>query len=91
MTVLLVTYDLKKPGQNYDEFYKVIKTHPWAKLSESSYAIVTDEAPKVIYAKLYSHIDGGDQLFIMTLANSWWGRASDQTPEVMTWLKKYLP
>jgi hypothetical protein len=41
MSVLLVTYDLNKPGQNYEELKKYIDKFDWARLSESSYAIET--------------------------------------------------
>ncbi len=60
MAVLLVTYDLKKPGQDYSDFYKVIKSYGWAKLSESSYAISTDKSPTTIYNELAPHIDKND-------------------------------
>lgn len=48
MSALLITYDLKKPGQDYSDFYKIIKSYSWARLSESSYAIATTEIPKSI-------------------------------------------
>lgn len=48
MAVLLVTYDLAKPGQNYEDLLEYLKGFAWARLSESSYAIKTDLQPQVI-------------------------------------------
>jgi hypothetical protein len=87
MTSLLVTYDLKKPGQDYKEFYDVIKSYSWARLSESSYAIDTEESPKTVYDKLSPYIDVNDQVFIIGLRPSWYGHASEQ---LYQWLRTHL-
>ena len=58
MNVLLITYDLKKPGQDYTDFHKFIKSYgAWARLSESSYTVQTDEDPSTVYNKLAPHMD----------------------------------
>ena len=48
MAVLLVTYDLNKPGKDYNDLLKTIKSYAWARLSESSYAIKTDQSPQQV-------------------------------------------
>ncbi len=53
MAILLVTYDLNKPGQEYDEFYEIIK----------SYAIDTTDSPAQIYEKLSPHLDTNDFIY----------------------------
>ena len=60
MSVLLVTYDLNKPGQDYTDLLKVIKRHSWAKLSESSYAVETDLTPHQLYSQLEPYLDSSD-------------------------------
>lgn len=88
MSVLLVTYDLKKPGQNYSEFYKVIKNYDWARLSESSYAINTYDSPDTVYAKLKPHMDSNDNVYIVTLVRPYSGFGPE---EVNKWLEARLP
>ena len=87
MAVLLVTYDLNKPGQNYSDFIDTFKQYPWAKLSESSYAIDTTKSPNSIYSELKPYIDKGDQVYIITLSKplSYWGPKT-----VNAWLEERL-
>jgi len=87
MAALLVTYDLRKPGQDYSDFYNVIKSYSWAKLSESSYAIATTETPEAVYDKLSPHIDKGDQVFIVGLVANWFGFGPE---DIYQWLKNHL-
>jgi CRISPR-associated endonuclease Cas2 len=87
MSALLVTYDLKKPGQKYDDFYDIIKSYGYARLSESSYAIATNESTKTVYDKLAPYIDKNDKLFVMGLKEEWTGFG---TQEIYDWLHKNL-
>jgi hypothetical protein len=73
MAVLLVTYDLNKAGQDYAGFYSVIKSFPYAKLSESSYAIQTDLTPEAIFNQLTPHRDQNDYVYIITLKKPYIG------------------
>ncbi len=72
MTVRLVTYDLRKPGQLYNAFYKTLHSYPYAKLSESSYAVETQETPQQVYDKLAPSIDKNDQIYIISLSRPLW-------------------
>lgn len=87
MTALLVTYDLQKPGQDYSGFYDVIKSYPWAKLSESSYAIATTITPSSIYDQLSQHADQNDHVYVIGLKGPWRGRGLE---DVNSWLEKNL-
>ncbi|MBI5034515.1 MAG: hypothetical protein HZB51_28665 [Chloroflexi bacterium] len=88
MSVLLVTYDLKKPGQDYADFLKVIRDYPYARLSESSYAIATTESPTAVYNKLRPYQDDNDQLYIVNLKSPWMGYGPKKVNE---WLDSNLP
>jgi hypothetical protein len=88
MSVLLVTYDLNKPGQDYADFLKVVKDYPWARLSESSYAIETTESPTEIYEKLRPHQDENDNLYIIKLTQPFYGWGPER---VNQWLSQRLP
>jgi hypothetical protein len=87
MSVLLVTYDLNKPGQNYDDLKKYIDKFPWARLSESSYAIETDLSPEQIYSALSGIIDNTDQIYIVTLTGPYCGQGHEK---VNQWLDERL-
>ncbi|MBN1187314.1 MAG: hypothetical protein JXB49_33860 [Bacteroidales bacterium] len=88
MSILLITYDLHKPGQNYDDFYKVIKQYTWARLSESSYVIDTNNTPSEIYNQLSPHMDKNDQMYIITLKNPF---ISYGPKPINDWLSQRLP
>lgn len=90
MAVLLVTYDLNKEGKSkvdYDKFYKLRNSYPYARLSESSYALETNETPQQLYEKLKQVIDPNDYIYIITLKRPYFGFGP---PAVNQWLEKRL-
>jgi hypothetical protein len=91
MSVLLVTYDLNKEGKSkvdYDKFYKIRNSYPYAKLSESSYALLTEETPAALYDKLKGVIDANDYIYIINLKRPYAGYG---LKSVNDWLEKHLP
>ncbi len=87
MAVLLVTYDLKKPGQDYSALLDEIKSYSWARLSESSYAIKTTETPDTVFDKLRPHVDQNDYIYVITLNNPRRGYGPEKVNE---WLEENL-
>ena len=87
MAILLVTYDLNKPGQDYKDFIEAFKKYEWARLSESSYAIETTKSPETIYNELVPHIDKDDRVYIITLTRPLWYWGSKKVNE---WLEARL-
>ncbi|CAB3956101.1 hypothetical protein [Achromobacter ruhlandii] len=89
MAVYLVTYDLNKETKRppiVDEVKKI--ADGWAKLSESSYAIVFNGPPGDVYALLTPMLDDNDALYVISLRQPFDG----QGPEaVNTWLVENLP
>ena len=88
MSVLLVTYDLNKPGQDYKDLLKLVKSYAHARLSESSYAIITDKSADTVFEELKKYIDKNDNLLVINLNKPFAGR---QAQEVLDWLTKNLP
>ena len=89
MSTLLVTYDLRKSGQDYSDFHKVIKSYGiWARLSESSYAVTTTDSATTVFNKLSGHMDGNDTLYVITLRSPYFGQGPK---EVNSWLAGQLP
>ncbi len=88
MSVKLITYDLNKAGQNHAEVLAKIKSFGiWAKLSESSYAIVSYLTPDQLYQQFRPLIDDNDNLLIITLKKPCQGWTSK---EVGNWLENQL-
>lgn len=87
MAILLVTYDLNKQGQDYADFYKFLEKYSYARLSESSYAISTNNSPSDIYNALFPHIDKNDRLYIITLNQPYAGFG---LTEINDWLAANL-
>lgn len=83
MAILLVTYDLNKPGQNYPDLLPAIKAYPFAMLSESSYAIETTKSPESVFKALSALLDANDTLFVLTLSSPYAGRGPEL---VVDWL-----
>ena len=88
MAVFLVAYDLNSPGQHHAELLKKIKKFPWARLSESSYAIEAgDLDPVQIRSLMRGVIDANDTLIVIALALPF---ASFASKKVNEWLLLYL-
>ena len=89
MSVILITYDLNSPGQNYEKLVgKIKKFDAWARLSESSYAVRTDLAPTRIFEILKPYVDPNDQIYLINLTRPFAGQGSE---EVNKWLADNLP
>ena len=84
----IITYDLYKPGQNYDELIKAIKTYYWCKIAESAWVVTTTKSSSEIRDHLKSKIDKNDKLFVGKLTGeaAWYGESDDVTK----WLKENL-
>lgn len=87
MSVYLVTYDLKSPGQKYEKVLERIKKHSWARLSESCYAISTNWTVNQVYDDLRTVMDKNDYVYIITLSYPYVGYGAE---EVNDWLKQHL-
>lgn len=87
MSSLLVAYDLNRPGQQHVKLLEAIKSYPWAKLSESSYAIATYENATSVFNKLRSLLDSNDTLHVVRLNSE---HQSWTTQDVHNWLGQNL-
>jgi hypothetical protein len=74
MAVLHITY---KPNPDtaaaaYEEFCKVLKSYRSIRLSQSNWAINTDEPPKAVWQKLKDYIYLDEYLVMLPLDASLW-------------------
>ncbi|CAG9714684.1 conserved hypothetical protein [Clostridium neonatale] len=84
--VFVISYDLNKPAQKYNELYKLIETisnNNCIHILESTYIIKSTKSSKEIYEFLASALDNNDELFISEVTNNHYGQLkSDDWPNV---------
>ncbi len=89
MSVLLITYDSNKPGQDCEKILDFIKSSSgWAQLSETSYAIQTAETPERVFQQLTPFLSENSKLFVINLTYPY---AGVMGTAVNTWLERNLP
>lgn len=72
MAVLMITYDLKQPGRDYDSIHKYIKDNfTWCKGLESVWLVDTHISPSKIRDDLKALADKNDVIFVAALTNDW--------------------
>ena len=78
--VLIVSYDLVNPGQNYEALLRRIKAYAsWARLGGSAYLIYAEATPVQVRDNLSGVLDGNDKLFVgvCPAPSAWWGMPQD--------------
>lgn len=71
MISMIIEYDLRTPGRNYDELYKAIKNFSeWARITESTWFIKTSDSCVQVRDKLLAHMDGNDRIFVAELTGT---------------------
>ena len=67
----IIMYDLRAPGRNYEQLYQAIKSYgTWGKLTESSWAIVSNQTVENIRNFLLNFIDGNDRIMVILSGKS---------------------
>jgi hypothetical protein len=85
--VLIISYDLSNPGQNYERLLKIIKSYPrWARLGGSAYLILTNQSPVQVRDKLTTALDNNDKIYVgpSPRPSAWSGMPED----VANWILK---
>lgn len=85
----IITYDLRKPGRNYDDLYDAIRAYNiWAKIAESVWFISTQDTCAAVRDKLSKTVDANDIIFVGELTGiaAWKGLST----EVSEYLKSNL-
>lgn len=72
--VYLITYDLNRPGQNYDGLYKAIKKlGAWWHYLDSTWLVDTNLSSDQIYARIKPHVDDNDHFLIIKVTRDYTG------------------
>lgn len=68
MASMIIEYDLRQPGRDYDSLYEIIKGYSqWARITESTWFIKTEETCIQVRDKLKAAMDSNDRLFVGAL------------------------
>lgn len=66
----LITYDLKKPGQNYPKLFEQIKRLGNAfHCMQNTWLLKSDMSSMEILRHLENQVDGGDSVFVVQIAD----------------------
>jgi hypothetical protein len=90
MSCLLITYDLNKPGQNYDDLYEVIKNlgSHWWHYMDSTWLVASTLTPDQAVDRLKGVVDGSDRLLVIDVKGD--SRQGLLTEDAWDWIKKYM-
>jgi hypothetical protein len=79
MAVHAVSYDLRKPGRNYQGLYDRLAAWNAFRVLQSVWIIKSDSKPIDICSDLIKYIDAGDGLMVGQLSNAAWYNLEGQT------------
>lgn len=83
----IISYDLRK-SRNYDPLYQALKSYgKWARITESTWAVVTTTSAVEIRDRLRKMMDDDDRLFVIKSGTEAAWRNSRCKSE---WLKENL-
>ncbi|MFD0882969.1 hypothetical protein ACFQ08_00085 [Streptosporangium algeriense] len=86
--VLLVGYDLKKPGQNYAGLITYLKSQSsWWHALDSSWIVITDLSAVRLRDGIKEYIDANDVVLVMDINVSSWA-SSGLGKEASDWLQQ---
>jgi hypothetical protein len=87
--VLLVTYDLRQPGRNYNGLYQALRTYagPGSNTLESVWLINTNENTGQVRDKLKQYIDANDRLAVFAVSTQTWA-TYNVNATATTWLNR---
>lgn len=86
--ILIISYDLKQPGRNYDDLYDAIKSAPgYISAMDSLWFISTTESVETWSERLLKVMDNNDYLFVVDITGQ--SRQGWMSKSVWEWLKKH--
>lgn len=72
MSILLVSYDLKKPGRNYEPVWNYLKKFNHCKALESLWLLDTAKSVTVVRDELKELVDTNDRTFVCRIYPREW-------------------
>lgn len=75
----LISYDLSKPGRDYERLFEAIKAlGSWWHCLESVWVVKTDLTCAQVRDHLVKHIDANDKLAVLELGSGWASQGLDK-------------
>lgn len=71
MAIILVTYDLRKPGRNYEPVYEYLKRFTYCHHLESVWLLDTNKSTEAIRDELKPKVDANDAFFVVRIQRDW--------------------
>lgn len=89
MSALLITYDLNKPGQNYDKLYEKIKElGTWWHYLDSTWIVVSTLTPSQAFDRLKPTLDESDRVLVLNITGDTYSGWLTET--AWDWLKMHV-
>jgi hypothetical protein len=90
MRMLLVGYDLNRPGQDYPKLTQALKSYgTWWHHLDSTWLIRTGDTVTAVRDRLGALIDSGDELLVLDVTNSNWA-TKGLGKDAVDWLHSHL-
>lgn len=90
MAVYVISYDLNRPGQNYNDLFEAIKNvgSDWWHCLTSTWLVVSNKSAYQIAQAIGAHMDANDKLLVNPVVNgsAWAGFGGD----CESWLQRNL-
>ncbi|MFJ4786031.1 hypothetical protein [Streptomyces sp. NPDC088794] len=86
----MISYDLKKPGQDYTTLIKQIKSlgSSWCHALESTWLVATQKSADQVRGTLKSYMDANDLILVVNVtSDDYSGYLED---EVVKWLRTHM-
>lgn len=73
MSVLMIGYDLNRPGQKYDELIEFLESQPlWWHYLDSTWLVKTSLTVKEMCNKVWQHVDNNDAVLVLDVTRDTW-------------------
>ncbi|MEU9388611.1 hypothetical protein AB0D86_01240 [Streptomyces sp. NPDC048324] len=85
----MISYDLKKPGQDYTTLIKEIKSlGSWCHALKSTWLVDTLKSSQQVHSALRAHMDSNDLILVVNITND--DHAGYLDDEVVKWIRQHM-
>ena len=90
MSTLLISYDLRKPGRNYEDLYELLRSfNSWSRPLQSVWFVKTTNTVETVGKTILNVVDSNDVVLVLDVhTQSWW--SSNIPTDAAEWMKKAI-
>ena len=90
MNVLMIGYDLKRPGQKYDELIEYLESHgTWWHDLDSTWLVKTPLTALQMLNEVKRHVDSNDKVLVLNVTGDVWATIG-MSDEGNDWLQEQM-